>query len=529
METIHRCKKEAIGIGILLFLWFFVTLPLFGNRFIPTHDGEYHLIRIYEFSKMLREGHLFPRWAPGLNSGHGFPLFIFHYPFPNYVGSFFYLLGFPLVQSFQYSLGMSLFVAMIGCYIFLRKYHSVVSSVFGAVLFFSIPYLYVDVYVRGSIGELWAIAWTWCALASIVWRRILLSSLCVGLIIVSHNIMAMIMIPFLAIFMGLFYRKAIISLIGGIGISAYFWIPALFERQYVIGLNTVTYSDHFPHITQLLFPSWGTNFSQPGIIAGEISQQIGIVPLVVLLVSCIALLKRYSSIRLLFFLFSITGIFFLLPLSDFLWKTIPFLQFIQYPWRLLSVLLVAIPFLGAFFVRRIVSLILFGGIAIALSLSYMRPVAYEPREDSYYLNNPSFTDGTSSLGNSFSTIWTPWIRERYANVVSGGGKIRNIEEKSTSVSFSVETSEKTSVRIHRTYYPGWRVIVDGQEVPIDYSHGVLDITLPEQGMYNVEAIFGETQTRKIANAISFITVMAIVSVGVFRYFYARRNKYFAAS
>lgn len=529
MDTIHRYKKEAVGIGILIFLWFFAAFPLFGNRFIPTHDGEYHLIRIYEFSKMLREGHLVPRWAPGLNSGHGFPLFIFHYPFPNYVGSLFYLLGLPLVQSFQYSLGMSLFVAMVGCYIFLRKHHSVVSSVFGVVLFFSVPYLYVDVYVRGSIGELWAIAWTWCALAGIVWRRIILSSLCIGLIIVSHNIMAMIMIPFLAIFMGLLYRNMLISLIGGIGVSAYFWLPALFERQYVIGLNTVTYSDHFPHITQLLFPSWGTNFSQPGIVAGEISQQIGIVPLVILLVSCVALLKQYSSTRLLFFVFSITGIFFLLPLSDFLWRMIPFLQFIQYPWRLLSVLLITIPFLGAFFVRRIASLIFLGGIAIVLSFSYMRPVTYEPREDAYYLNNPSFTDGTSSLGNSFSTIWTPWIRERYASVVSGGGKMRDVRETSISVSFSVEINEETLLRIHRTYYPGWRVIANGREIPIDYSRGVIDITLPERGVYNVKAIFGETQTRRIANAVSLITLSLMINFVVFRYFYARRNKYLAAS
>ncbi len=529
METIHRYKKEAVGIGILLFLWLFAAFPLFGNRFIPTHDGEYHLIRIYEFSKMLREGHIFPRWAPGLNSGYGFPLFIFHYPFPNYVGSLFFLLGFPLVQSFQYSLGMSLFVAMIGCYIFLRRYYSVISSVFGVVLFFSVPYLYVDVYVRGSIGELWAIAWTWCALASIVWRRVILFSLCIALIIVSHNIMAMIMIPFLTIFTELFYRNAFISLIGGIGLSAYFWIPALFERQYVIGLNTVTYSDHFPHITQLLFPSWGTNFSQPGIIAGEISQQIGIVPLVILLVSFIFLWKQHSPIRLVFFVFSFIGIFFLLPMSDFIWRIISFLQFIQYPWRLLSILLITIPFLGAFFVRRITSLILFGGIAIVLSFSYMRPVAYEPREDSYYLNNPSFTDGTSSLGNSFSTIWTPWIRERYTSVVSGGGKIRNVQETSISVSFSVETNQETSLRIHRTYYPGWRIIANGREIPVDYSRGVIDINLPERGVYNVEAIFEETQTRRSANALSLITLSLMINFVVFRYFYARRNKYLAAS
>ena len=47
----------------------YAVLPLFGRSYIPTHDGEYHIIRIVEFAKMLGEGNIVPRWAPELNSG----------------------------------------------------------------------------------------------------------------------------------------------------------------------------------------------------------------------------------------------------------------------------------------------------------------------------------------------------------------------------------------------------------------------------------------------------------------------------
>ena len=53
----------------------------------------------------------------------------------------------------------------------------------------------------------------------------------------------------------------------------------------MVGLNSVSYADHFPDLFQLLFPSWGTGFSGVGITADEMSYQIGIVPLLVLCVS----------------------------------------------------------------------------------------------------------------------------------------------------------------------------------------------------------------------------------------------------
>ena len=85
--------KMVLPLFILISAVLFAVLPLFLPGFIPTHDGEYHLIRFYEFEKMLRAGHWVPRWAPGLNSGYGIPLFNFFYPFPNYIGALFHSLG----------------------------------------------------------------------------------------------------------------------------------------------------------------------------------------------------------------------------------------------------------------------------------------------------------------------------------------------------------------------------------------------------------------------------------------------------
>ncbi|MCX8008888.1 MAG: 6-pyruvoyl-tetrahydropterin synthase-related protein [Patescibacteria group bacterium] len=525
MEQHSQKISTTVSILLILFLWIFVCFPLFGQRFIPTHDGEYHLIRIYEFSKMLREGYLFPRWAPGLNSGYGFPLFIFHYPFPNYVGSLFHVLGFSLVQSFQLSLALGVLVGSLGCYFFLkREIKNTWSSLVGTLLFLTIPYLYVDLYVRGSIGEIWAIAWVWCCFASIPWGKKFLFAIFVCLLILSHNIMAMLMLPCVVLYMFLFARRYIVFGVLGILMASYFWIPALVERQYVVGLNTVTYSDHFPELIQLFFPSWGSNFSQPGLVANEMSQQIGIIPLCVILFSFFIWMIKKTK-RMLFFLFiSSISFFFLLKASAMIWESLPLLQYVQYPWRFLSFFLITVPFLGASIARKSLKI---GTILVIasfiLSYPYARPVTYEPRDDSYYLTKPEFTDGTSSMGNSFSTIWTSWIPQRASNVVTGNGYIEYIEESYLSVIFKVKTESSERFRVHKTYYPGWEATVNGKIVPINFSHGVIDIDLPSFGVYEVQVMFKETTTRQIANLLSLIGLFSLLVLVILNRYYGCRN------
>lgn len=518
--------KKVIGsIAVILLLWGIVFYPLFGQRFIPTHDGEYHLIRIHEFSTMLKAGNLFPRWAPGLNSGYGFPLFIFHYPFPNYIGSLFHFLDFSLAQSFQISMALATLISLIGSYLFFSKeYKSIKIGLLGALCLLLVPYLYVDLYIRGSIGELWAIAWVWIALASLKWKKNLFFSFSICLLIISHNIMAMIFIPLLFLYTFLFERKFIIFIFGGIIIASYFWIPALVERQYVIGLNSVTFSDHFPEIVQLLIPSWGSNFSQPGLAMNEMSQQIGVLPLFLLGTAVVLVIKKNNKKVLFFVVTTCIGIFFMLPISFIVWKYLPFLQYIQYPWRLLSLLLISVPFFCAFFITKANKYLTAGVIMVGILLiyGYTKPVTYEPRNDMYYLTKKEFTDGTSSLGNSFSTIWTSWIKDRPEQIVNGNVEVQNLRSTPTSLAFTAVNTEPQQVTINRTYYPGWVVAVNGKETKIDFSRGIIQILVPS-GTNEIKANFQETKLRMFANGVSVLTLFSLVLFSILSQRYARSH------
>src|SRR5258706_5778974 len=110
-----KYQKKLIVAGIVfIFAILYAVIPLFGKSYIPTHDGEYHIIRIVEFARMLQAGYLFPRWAPNLNSGYGIPIFEYNYPFPNYIGSFLRIFTHDAVYAFQMSMGLGYIVIAVG-------------------------------------------------------------------------------------------------------------------------------------------------------------------------------------------------------------------------------------------------------------------------------------------------------------------------------------------------------------------------------------------------------------------------------
>src|SRR5258706_7369843 len=86
---------------IVLIIAFLAGFPLLHPGLIPTHDGEYHVIRFYEFDKVLRSGNLYPRWAPDLAYGFGMPILTYVYPLPNYVASFFHIFGLSFIDGFK--------------------------------------------------------------------------------------------------------------------------------------------------------------------------------------------------------------------------------------------------------------------------------------------------------------------------------------------------------------------------------------------------------------------------------------------
>ncbi len=537
MKTeLHRILRLLPFIIVSLVVVYAVRW-LFLPGFMPTHDGEYHIIRFHEFETMLKNGYIFPRWAPNLNSGYGVPLFNFFYPFPNYVGTFYHMMGLQLTDAFKLTLASGYIIAVFFCFLWLRKLFPLDASLFGTVVFAYFPYWFVDIFVRGSIGEVLAIAFVLVALYSIESEKGSFLSLSIGLMILSHNILTMIFLPFLLCYSLVRCRNKKISItrIGiGIGLATYFWLPALSERGYVTGLNTVNFRDHFPLLAQLLVPSWGTGLSGAGYDLTEMSYQIGLVPLLVMLIGIYFIFNEIHLIRkkLLIIAYILLGIIFylMLSVSSFFWKVFALLQLLQYPWRLLSLVLPLTALISSYIATKLRNYITISiaVIAILLTIQYTRPVTYEPRLDSYYLSRINFTDGTSSLGNGFSTIWSPWKDRRPLKKLenlSGDMNVKIIREKPLEYLYQASADSEGLVRLNVLYYPGWNVYIDGILTPIDFTRdGTITFLIPK-GSHMLKVVWQETFIRKIADFISVICFVYLIGSGILRISYAYRNRH----
>lgn len=500
------------GLLIVIIVSLIAVRWLFAPGFLPTHDGEYHLIRFYEFGKMLAAGNLFPRWAPGLNSGYGVPLFTFFYPLPNYIGSVFQFLGWSLADSFRLTMAVGYGIAVAASYIWMKRLFGVFPAVLGSIIGAFTPYWFVDIFVRGSVGEILALGFVFTSLACIVHKKRTLLTFSIAAIILSHNIMAMIFLPILVIYMWIIDRSLLRSMILGIIMTSYFWVPALLERGYVTGLNTVNFKDHFPDIGQLLMPSWGTGFSGPGFTYNEMSYQVGIVP--ILVVIAVLMTRAWGwedksrKLSLLFMGAVGMSFFLMLEISVPVWDLAPILTNLQYPWRLLSVIIVATPFFSAAIFsnprKRVISLAL-AGLAVMISFSYTKPVLYAPRPDEYYLSRRDFTDGTSSLGNGFSTRWMAWKSDRPENrmeIISGDGHIIMKKNGAMVYEGDIVSTSAVTVRVNVSYYPGWQVVVDKNGIPAKPdSYGTISVDIPK-GTHRLNIHFSETPLRLAVDMIS---------------------------
>ena len=146
----------------------------------------------------------------------------------------------------------------------------------------------------------------------------------------------------------------------------------------------------------------------------------------------------------------------------------------------------------------------------------MRPVLYEPRNEKYYTSRSNFTDGTSSMGNSFSTIWSSWkdVRPVDQFSITNGIVSGRIENKYLKKTLSVDMIKSGVMQFNTLYFPGWRALVNGKYAEILYkNNGTIQLELPE-GSHTVSIRYVETSLRFFADVLSIASLIGIALWGI---------------
>ena len=304
-------KQTAFYFGVLFFsilISFPVILPFFHPGYFPTHDGEWAVVRLGDMFRTLRDFQIPPRYSGALNFGYGYPLFNFTYPMPYYLGTLIHFLGFGFVDSIKILFALSVPFSAFFMFVASRKlWKNTWAGVVSSVLYVYFPYRMVDLYVRGSIGEslsfvlfplLFYLDIKLIEKPSYFW--VLGVGVSLAILVTTHNIMTVLFLPVWILFIickVIFDKKKdsikpiTISVFLGIGLSAFFWIPALFEKHLIL-LSQTPIADrnlYFVNLSQLLLGRWG--YGVPTDLNG-FTYQLGLPHLIALFITIFVLFRN---------------------------------------------------------------------------------------------------------------------------------------------------------------------------------------------------------------------------------------------
>lgn len=532
--------KKNLGLIILFVLSLIPLIDLFHLGLPITHDGQDHVARIANFYQNLTEGNIIPRWAANLNWGYGHPILMFLYPLPSYLASFFHFLGFSLVDSTKIVFGLGYVLSGIFMYLWLREFLGEESGFIGGILYLFAPYRFVDLYVRGAIGEHIAFVFPPLVLYFILklskkyspWFIIGGSFAFAGLIL-SHNAISLMFLPlFFAYIFYLFWQtnlrkiflgQILFLMILGFGLSSFFWMPAFLEGKYTLRdiVTKGAYASHFVNVWNFFYSQW--NYGGSGVFSVQIG--IGHWLMVILgIPTSIFLYKRKNRLWLaslgLLIIF-MTTLFLMTQQSRVIWETIKTIQKFQFPWRLLSITVFTTATLGALFtfvlkqkwrlpfILFLLSLVLFFSKNQWLAKGYLIV-------PSSFFNGVYF--GTTDTGES-SPLWSVRFMEKpplsHLEAIEGRTKISELSRLSTEHKYKVETFERVRFRENTLYFPGWQVLVDGMVTQIEFqdpqNRGLITFFV-EKGVHVIDIQFRETKLRTIADIISLVSLIFIVLI-----------------
>lgn len=546
---------------ILLVVLSLIPLIDLVNPGLPiTHDGRDHVARIANFYQNLQEGNVVPRWAGNLNWGYGHPILMFLYPLPSYFASVFLLLGFSTVDSVKIVFGLGYILSGLTMYLWLREFLPKYAAFVGALLYIFAPYRFVDLYVRGAIGEHTAFIFaplvfyyllkiskftpgeSWHPLRFILPLNynLILGSLSLAGLILAHNAISLMFLPLFFVY-GIYliihsnHKKILISgyalmIVLGFALSAFFWMPAFFEGKYT--LRDVLFQGgeqkHFSPIEKLIYSQWSYG------ISGEFSPQVGFLHLLSFVLSVPLIFyvyrkhKKYFWPLLMFICFFGLSIFLMIKTSSFVWEKVTIIQKFQFPWRFLTLAVFCSSVIGAILVSfiprkiRVVLIVFIIGVILILNSGYWSAKDYSIKPDSYYKTDFASTTDT---GES-APIWSVRFMEKFpvknVEVIEGNAKVEEIGRKIVYRKYIIEASEKSRIRENTLYFPGWEVYINGVRSDIQFqdpeNRGLMTFYV-EKGRSEVEIKFADTRLRTAANIISaagIAMVLVIVSYKVIK-------------
>ena len=561
MQAFFRPKLAALTVAL------FLALPLTSlarPEMTCSNDGVFHIHKAVALEAALRLGEWYPRWAPHMAHGYGYPHFNFYAPLGSYLLVALHQFGIIYPLALNLALALCVLAAGLGAFAAAREWYGTWAGVAAGVVYGSAPYLAFNVLLRGALAE--SLALVWPPLILLCMERALrqgsrrwavLCAVCIAALVCSHNVTALIAMPLiLAVALLRMWQvggrsaqlNAAMGIAGGLLLSAFFWIPALLERGSI-------------QTDQLLVPpifTYYTNYLTPGellalpaptyykLVNPSPAKAVGALAAGLALLGALAALdmpgvsragralskQRAALTGVLALAFAIYCLF-TLKVSGAAWDRIPLLPFVQFPWRMLGAASLCAALLAGALTARMGGFapLAAGSIAIAAllgNLSWWYPRYCGNFAEASVASMLEYEYATHTVGTSAKGEFLPkLVRELPADNSIANALMRGEEpqrlgglpaaatavvQNNNPLDYQARINTPVSFELiyNMFYFAGWRAAVDGQPVALRAAapDGLARLTVPA-GEHNVRVHFGSTPLRTASTAISVLALLAL--------------------
>lgn len=514
--------------------------PLAWSGFPPSHDGVLHVYRVLEMDRMWQAGVFYPRWAPDLVFGLGYPLFHFLGPLFPWLGALGMRLGLDLESSVKVVLALWVGLGGAGVYRLARRWGiSEVGAMVAGLAYVYTPFRIRELYWQGDFPQylgLSLLPWVMDGLHAYLqeggWRRRWTAGVLYALFLLSHNITAMLGTIALAGYGVLAWAAerpprrriwgALWALGVGIGLAAFFIVPALIDRPLVhldrLLQGHFDFRKHFLGLGRLLsfVPVQDQSMGNPQEVLTLGAHQILLAAAGLLSWGKWTHRQRMLAIGAWISLGGMIGL--MTEPSRLLWEHVPLLAYAEFPWRWLGVAGIPVAMLIGLGIEGLrPGWRALGGALAGLGLILgIAPLLY-PFGRFTVLREATLADlqafdraagltGLTSVGELLPrTVTAPTIagsplEEAYRRgeepirldrmTLPFGAEVTTLKVQPLDQRFRVVFPHEAKVRFWVFAFPGWRVLVDGRPVPVwaEGELGLLHARIPG-GSHEVRLCF----------------------------------------
>ncbi len=501
-----------------------------------------HLYRSIDFYNSLQEGNILPSWAGNLNATYGYPLFIFNYPLPYYLVSFFHALGFTFISSLKLFLASNFILSGIFMYFFAKKIFNNDLAAFTSAIFYQFaPYHLIDLHFKVVIGEI--LFFTILPFAFFAFHKLWkekntlwlsLSILSITALIMSHVVIALFTLALLLSYATLlsFQSKTklpllttILATIIGSFATSYIWATPFFLSKYTI-FKKVAEFYYSPHIFELLYSPWRWGFLFQGP-EGQISFLLGYTHIFISVLIILLLIRnkiqKSMRMQIVFFLLALfISLFLATSFSRFFWGAVPFLKAVgSHRLLLLSTFIISI--LSGYLVlhfkgrRRMIYLLIFITICTTI-LNWGQRRLISDINDQYLITNlwksTSQSEGHYYANSILRDPKKPWFSKlpiKHIEILNGKGEIKEFTRNSTNHRYIVNAETELLLRENTLYFPGWDIFIDNKKSTISHdSEGVISFSV-RKGLHFTEVKYNNPAVYKLLKTVSIIFLLVIIS------------------